>query len=182
MALWTKQSGAQVPPRRDFSRPSRATRQAHHNKNKHTSTLHPELLSEHMIRAVWRRGTQGHRPYFNHTTARPASSARPALALRSGAQPNTKGRHTKEGKESGKSDHQARGIGVPTPPQAKLATYPNLLPFHPSPVPSNRERAQAVKGEKEESSSTAAHSHSSPPVSARRCTTAFRRSQSRDDQ
>ena len=35
-------------------------------QNKHISTPHPEPLSEHVTRAVWRRGMQGTRPHFNH--------------------------------------------------------------------------------------------------------------------
>ena len=35
-------------------------------QNKHISTPHPEPLSEHVTRAMWRRGTQGTRPHFDH--------------------------------------------------------------------------------------------------------------------
>ena len=52
----------------------------------HTATPHPEPLSEHMMRAVWRRRITRGIPRINHVTTRPASSARPALALRGGAQ------------------------------------------------------------------------------------------------
>ena len=64
VALWTKQSGAQVPPRRDpHSAPTLPASPCHpagtSQQNNHTSPPHPEPLSKHMIRAVWRRGTQG---------------------------------------------------------------------------------------------------------------------------
>ena len=71
VALWTEQSGAQVPLRRaPHSAPtppaSLCPPAGTSQQNKHTSTPHPEPLSEHMTRAVWRRGTQGTRPHFNH--------------------------------------------------------------------------------------------------------------------
>ena len=67
VALWTKQSGAQVPPRRALhSAPTPPASPCYpagtSQQNKHTSTPHPEPLSEHMIRAVWRRGIKGTRP------------------------------------------------------------------------------------------------------------------------
>ena len=61
VALWTKQSGAQVPLRRaPHSAPTPPASlyppAGTSQQNKHTSTPHPEPLSEHMILAVWCRG------------------------------------------------------------------------------------------------------------------------------
>ena len=74
VALWTKQSGSQVPLRRaphsaPTSPASLCPPAGTSQQNKHTSTPHPEPLSEHMIRAMRRRGIKRDTPSVSATTS-----------------------------------------------------------------------------------------------------------------
>ena len=128
VALWTKQSGAQVPPRRG-SRPPLSPDSPRlpvppgwhtTTKQTHLNPPHPEPLSKHMIRAVWCRRIKSDTPLINHATTRPASSARPALALRGGAHNNTsiseQAQTVKGGGVGGSSTQNSTFTICPRPP------------------------------------------------------------------
>ena len=96
-------------------------------QNKHTSTPHPEPLSEYMIRAMWRRGIKRDTPSVQprqHT--RPASSARSALALLGGAQSSmaVRGSGTSMSVCAANSSEQGEGGERGFPPEGVLVVVP----------------------------------------------------------